>query len=209
MDVRTLRLIAITDDLRDGPFGLLARAQSAVRGGATMVQVRLKAVEPRALVEVARVLVQGLEVPVIINDRVDVALAAGAAGVHLGADDLAPEVARRIVPAGFIIGASVGDETEVADAKAADYVGIGPVYFTDSKGDAGPAIGLARFNRLMTLCQRPAVGIGGIAPETAKGVIEAGAAGVAVIRAVIGAPDPEGAARALRSAMGDNAEAAR
>ena len=209
MDVRTLRLIAITDDLRDGPFGLLARSQAAVRGGATMVQVRLKAVEPRALVEVARVLVQGLEVPVIINDRVDVALAAGAAGVHLGADDLAPEAARRIVPAGFIIGASVGEEREVADAKAADYVGIGPVFPTDSKGDAGPAIGLARFTRLMTLCQRPAVGIGGIAPETARGVIEAGAAGVAVIRAVIGAPDPEGAARALRTAMGDTTEAAR
>jgi thiamine-phosphate pyrophosphorylase len=160
-------------------------------------------------VEVARVLVQGLEVPVIINDRVDVALAAGAAGVHLGADDLAPDVARRIVPPGFIIGASVGDETEVHDAKAADYVGIGPVYLTDSKGDAGPAIGLARFHRLMTLCQRPAVGIGGIAPETAKGVIEAGAAGVAVIRAVIGAPDPEGAARALRTGMGDQTEVAR
>lgn len=208
MNVHALRLIAITDDLRDGPFGLLARSQAAVRGGATMVQVRLKAVEPRGLVEVTRVLVQGLTVPVIVNDRVDVALAAGAAGVHLGADDLAPAVARRIVPAGFIIGASVGDETEVADARAADYVGIGPVYPTDSKGDAGPAIGIARFHRLMTLCERPAVAIGGIAPDSVRAVIEGGAAGIAVIRAVIGAPDPEGAARALRLAMGDTAETA-
>ena len=203
LELRTLRLIAITDDLRDGPTGLLARSAAAVRGGATMVQLRLKAVEPRALVEVARVLVQALSVPVIVNDRVDVALAAGAAGVHLGADDLAPAAARTIVPAGFIIGASVGEEREVADARAADYVGIGPVYPTGSKADAGPAIGIARFQRLAALVDRPAVAIGGIAPETIRAVIEGGAAGVAVIRAVLGAADPEGAARTLRLAMGD------
>ncbi len=206
MDARVLRLIAITDDLRDGPAGLLARSAAAVRGGATMVQVRLKAVEPRALVEVARMLVQALPVPVIINDRVDVALAAGAAGVHLGADDLSPQAARRIVPAGFIIGASVGEEREVDDARTADYVGIGPVFATVSKGDAGPEIGVARFARLASLVERPSVGIGGIEEANVRAVIGAGAAGVAVIRAILGAVDPEGAARTLRTAMGDVVE---
>ncbi len=208
MDVQALRLIAITDDLRDGPAGLVSRSAAAVRGGATMVQLRLKAVDPRAVVEVARLLVAALPVPVIVNDRVDVALAAGAAGVHLGADDLAPAVARRITPAGFIIGASVGEEREIADAKAADYVGIGPVHPTDSKDDAGMAIGIARFARLMSLCERPAVGIGGIAPANVRAVIASGAAGVAVIRSVLGASDPERAARALRDAMDDIVEGA-
>lgn len=202
-DARALRLIAITDDLRDGPAGLLARSLAAVRGGATMVQLRLKAVEPRALVEVARILVQGLPVPVIVNDRVDVALAAGAAGVHLGADDLSPAMARRIAPTGFIIGASVGDEREVDEGRAADYVGIGPVFATGSKGDAGPAIGIARLVHLTTLVQRPAVGIGGIEATNVRAVMDAGAAGVAVIRAVLGAADAEAAARALRIGMGD------
>ena len=169
-----------------------------------MVQVRLKAVEPRGLVEVTRVLVQGLTVPVIVNDRVDVALAAGAAGVHLGADDLAPAVARRIVPAGFIIGASVGEEREVADAKQADYVGIGPVYDTPSKSDAGAAIGIARFERLALLAARPAVAIGGADDTNAGALIAGGTAGIAVIRAVLGARDPEAAARAIRLAMGDS-----
>ena len=202
-DARALRLIAITDDLRDGPAGLLARSLAAVRGGATMVQLRLKAVEPRALVEVARILVRGLPVPVVVNDRVDVALAAGAAGVHLGADDLSPAMARRIAPTGFIIGASVGDEREVDEGRAADYVGIGPVFATGSKGDAGPAIGIERLVHLTTLVQRPAVGIGGIEATNVRAVMDAGAAGVAVIRAVLGAADAEAAARALRIGMGD------
>ncbi|MBI3790690.1 MAG: thiamine phosphate synthase [Gemmatimonadetes bacterium] len=202
-DVRALRLIAITDDLRDGPTGLLARSADAIRGGATMVQLRLKAVEPRALVEVAKLLVSALSVPIIVNDRLDVALAAGAHGVHLGADDLPPEAARRIAPAGFIIGASVGEEREVADAKAADYVGIGPVFGTASKADAGPAIGVARFQHLARLSGRPAVAIGGIEPANAGQLATAGAAGIAVIRAVLGARHPESAARALRQALGD------
>lgn len=197
----TLRLVAITDDLRDGPTGLVRRAQAAVAGGATMVQLRLKAVEPRALVDVARALVAALPVPVVVNDRLDVALAAGAAGVHLGADDIPPAAARVLAPRGFIVGASVGDEGEVPDAAAADYVGIGPVFGTASKADAGPAIGVARFEKLRQLAGRPAVAIGGIEVTNVAQLAGAGAAGIAVIRAVLGAPDPEGAARALITAM--------
>jgi thiamine-phosphate pyrophosphorylase len=201
-DVASLTVLAITDDLRDGRDGLVARAAAAARGGATMIQLRLKREDPWVLVEVARALVQVLPVPVIVNDRCDVAIAAGAAGVHLGADDLPVAAARRIAPAGFIIGVSVGSEEEVAGAAGADYVGIGPVFPTASKADAGPAIGVAGLDRLRRLTGLPAVAIGGVTPENAREALAAGASGVAVIRAIFGAPDPERAARALRLATG-------
>jgi thiamine-phosphate pyrophosphorylase len=195
-------LVAITDDLRDGRDGLVARAEAAARGGATMIQLRLKDADARTMVEVARAMVSALSVPVIVNDRVDVALAAGAAGVHLGADDLPVQAARGIAPPDFIIGASVGCDAEVALARGADYVGIGPVYETASKSDAGSAIGVAEFARLASACALPTVAIGGISADNAAPVMEAGASGVAVIRAVFSAPDPEQAARTLRTAIG-------
>jgi len=203
MDARTLRLVAITDDLRDGAAGLVVRAQAAVRGGATMIQLRLKDADARTLVEVARSLVKALPVPVIVNDRLDVALAAGAAGVHVGPDDLPAAAVRRLVPPGFIVGASVGTDGEVALAQGADYVGIGPVYDTISKADAGRAIGPVTFSRLARACKLPAVAIGGLDASNAAGVMIAGAAGVAVIRAVLGSEDPEASARALRAAIGE------
>jgi len=199
-DSTLLTLVAITDDLRDGRDGLVTRAQAAVRGGATMVQVRLKDADARTLVEVARALVSALPVPVIVNDRVDVALAAGAAGVHVGADDLPVAAVRRLAPAEFIVGASVGCDAEVAGSRGADYVGIGPVYGTTSKLDAGQAIGVPEFVRLARACARPAVAIGGITPDRVTPLIAAGASGVAVIRAVFSAADPERAARAMRLA---------
>jgi len=202
LDPAALRLVAITDDVRDGPAGLVARAAAAVRGGATMVQLRLKDADGRTLVEVGRALVGALAVPVLVNDRADVALACGAAGVHLGADDLQVDVVRRIVPPGFVIGASLGTDAELATAAGADYVGIGPVFGTTSKADAGDAIGVAALARLALRAGVPAVAIGGITPENARLAVEAGAAGVAVIRALFGAPDPERAARGLRSAIG-------
>lgn len=199
-DSTLLTLVAITDDLRDGRDGLVTRAQAAVRGGATMVQVRLKDADARTLVEVARALVSALPVPVIVNDRVDVALAAGAAGVHVGADDLPVAAVRRLAPPAFIVGASVGCDAEVAGSRGADYVGIGPVYGTTSKVDAGQAIGVPEFVRLARACALPAVAIGGITPERVAPLIAAGASGVAVIRAVFSAADPERAARAMRHA---------
>jgi thiamine-phosphate pyrophosphorylase len=196
-----LALIAITDDLRDGIDGLAARAAAAVRGGATMIQVRLKDADARTLADVTRRLVKEVNVPLIVNDRVDVAIAAGAAGVHVGADDLPVAAARRIAPAGFIIGASLGSNEEAENARGADYVGVGPVYGSSSKQDAGAAIGTDGFARLRALTNAPAVGIGGITPSNAAAVIRAGAAGVAVIASVFGAADPEAAARALRAAV--------
>jgi len=201
-DPSSIRLIAITDSLRDGPRGLALRAAAAVFGGATMIQLRLKEESARSLVEIARALQAMVpDVPLVVNDRADVALAAGLAGVHVGVDDLAPALLRRVVPPGFIIGASVGSDDEVARAVGADYVGIGPVYVTGSKADAGAAIGAARFAELAKCCGLPAVAIGGITSERVPDVMKAGASGVAVISALFGASDPTVAARAIRSAV--------
>jgi thiamine-phosphate pyrophosphorylase len=197
-----VRLIAITDSVRDGPRGLALRAAAAVAGGATMLQLRLKEESPRTLVEIARV-IQALAptVPLLVNDRADVALAAGASGVHVGVDDISAAALRRVVPPGFIIGASVGNDDEVARASGADYVGIGPVFATGSKSDAGSAIGAMRFAELARRCGVPAVAIGGISSETAPTVLSAGASGIAVISALFGAFDPMLAARALRDVL--------
>jgi thiamine-phosphate pyrophosphorylase len=202
IDPVLLRFIAITDNVRDGQGGLIARASAAVEGGATCVQLRLKDVAARDLVSIAREMVKALPVPVLVNDRTDVAIAAGAAGVHLGADDMPVAAARAIAPAGFIIGASVGSDDEVALSAGADYVGIGPVFATGSKHDAGAAIGLAEFARLSAATGIPAVAIGGINSANASSAIDAGAAGIAVISAVFGASDARAAARQLASAIG-------
>jgi len=200
LDPSTLRVIAITDDLRDGVAGLVARASAAVRGGATMVQLRLKDANARDMVTVGRALVGGLAVPVLVNDRVDVALACGAAGAHLGASDLPIADARRIVPPHFILGASIARAEDLENARLADYVGIGPVYPTISKADAGEALGEAAFAELARGAARPAVAIGGVTAERLPALRQVGAAGVAVISAIFGAPDPAAAAAALRSA---------
>jgi len=204
-DASSVRLIAITDSLRDGPRGLALRAAAAVFGGATMIQLRLKEESARTLLEIARTIQAMIpDVPLIVNDRADVALAAGAAGVHVGVDDLAPALLRRVMPPGFIIGASVGSDDEVARSAGADYVGIGPVYTTGSKTAAGTAIGAARFGELARRCALPAVAIGGITSERVADVLSAGASGVAVISALFGASDPTQAARAIRSALDAN-----
>ena len=202
IDARVLRLVAITDDLRDGSSGLVARAMAAVRGGSSMVQLRLKDASARELVEVAKMLVAALDVPIVVNDRLDVALAAGAAGVHLGADDLPVSAARAVVPAGFIIGGSAGNEAELSRVKGADYVGIGPVFGSASKLDAGPAIGIAELSRLAKLAAMPVVAVGGITSENASGLFAGGVGGVAVIRAIFADSDPEAAAARLAAAIG-------
>ena len=176
----------------------------AVRGGATAVQVRLKAVPPRDVLALARRLVSALPVPVIVNDRVDVALLAGAAGAHLGHDDPPLGALRLLVPPGFLLGASVGSGTEAARALtwAADYWSVGPCFPTAHKSDAGLPLGPAGFAALAGLAPpgMPVIGIGGITAENAGAIVAAGATGVAVIGAIWDANDPEAAALAIRSA---------
>ena len=202
LDPKILRLVAITDDAEDQRPLLVDRVAAAVRGGATSVQVRLKRATPREVVEIAREIMSKVPVPVIVNDRADIALAAGAAGVHVGEADLPVSAIRRFAPAGFIIGASLGGNTELANAKEADYVGIGPLFATDSKDDAGKAIGIDGFRKLSELSGLPAVAVGGLSAERAAQVMAAGAAGVAVVNAIFKADDPESAARAIAAAIG-------
>jgi thiamine-phosphate pyrophosphorylase len=202
LDPKILRLVAITDDAEDRRATLVDRVAAAVRGGATSIQVRLKSATSREVVEITRAIMSKVSVPVIVNDRADIALAAGAAGVHVGEADLPVAAIRRFVPAGFIIGASLGSDAEVANAKDADYVGIGPVYGSDTKSDAGSAIGVEGFKRLAALVAHPALAVGGITADRALQITVAGAAGVAVINAIFNADDPETATRAIASSIG-------
>ena len=200
-DQAALRLIAITDTLHDGIPGLTARAAQAVAGGATMVQQRLPDESARTLVQVARAMRVALPgVPLLVNDRADIAMAAGADGVHLNVDGVPPAALRRFVPPGFIIGVSVGDDAECVRALGADYVGIGPVFGAGPSASSS-AMGVTRFAELAARCGVPAVAIGGISTANAATVMRAGAAGVAVISALISSADPTRAARDLRAAL--------
>ena len=176
----------------------------AVRGGATAVQVRWKAAPAQDVVALARALVAALPVPVLVNDRTDVALAAGGAGTHLGQEDVPLVALRPHVPPGFLLGISVGSAAEAARVRdwRADYWSVGPCFATARKADAGPALGPAGFAALARLAPPgvPVIGIGGITSANAALITGAGAAGVAVIGAVWEASDPEAAARGLRSA---------
>src|SRR5258706_15923696 len=180
LDPKILRLVAITDDAEDRRATLTDRVAAAVRGGATSVQVRLKAATPREVGEITRSIICRVSVPVIVNDRADIALAAGAAGVHVGEADLPVAAIRRFAPANFIIGASLGCDAELPNAKDADYVGIGPVYGSDSKSDAGSALCVAGFKRHPALVEHPAPGVGGINADPAPLITGARAVGGSV-----------------------------
>lgn len=191
-----VRLMLVTDEHLLGGRELVALALAAERGGVTSVQLRLKGASPREQVEMARALVGALRVPVLVNDRPDVALAAGAAGVHLGPEDLPVPLTRRIAPPGFVIGASVGSPEEAAVAGEADYWGIGPWGRTATKADAGAPTGAEGFRRLAALAEgRPCIAIGAVRAEDVGEVLAAGGAGVAVVSGILGGDDVERAAR--------------
>lgn len=191
----------VTDDRLVEGRNLVGLALAAERGGATSVQLRLKRVTPRELVEGARALVAALRIPVLVNDRPDVALAAGAAGVHLGPDDLPVDLARRVAPSGFVIGASVGTLAEAGAAGDADYWGVGPWRGSATKVDAGEALGPENFRRLVGVAAgRPCIAIGGVRPDDVDDVLAAGGAGMAVAAGILSHGDVELAARRYASA---------
>ncbi len=182
-----LRLVLVTDDALVGGRDLPDLCRAAVRGGVTAVQLRLKQATPRDLCTLARTLREALPVPLFINDRVDVALAAGADGVHLGPDDLPVRLARSVVPAGFLLGASVGGPDEIPGGVEADYWGVGPYRVTTTKADAGAALGPEGLAAVVReSAGHPCVAIGGIRPDDVPAVLRAGACGVAVVSGILG-----------------------
>jgi len=210
-----LRLNAIVDPERAGGRDLAELARLCAEGGATLIQLRDKISDTRVMVEEARAIKQALAplaVPFVVNDRVDVALAAGADGVHLGQDDMAAADARRLLGLNAIVGLSVKNvgEAEAAPVELIDYVGSGGVYATLSKQQKNAPIGPEGFARIVAVLRGralkqnknlPVCGIAGIDASNAAAVLGAGADGVAVISALSLAPDPAAAARALRQVV--------
>ena len=204
-----LRLTVITDEALARPRALSDVVRESLAAGAPTIQLRLKGATARELLEAAHTLIPivrsagGL---FIVNDRMDVALAAGADGVHLGPDDPPVTDARAVaaetlgaVADAFILGSSVDtpDRAARAEAGGADYLGVGAVYATANKSDAGEVIGLEGLQRVVEVVSIPVVAIGGITPERANAVAETGACGSAVIGAVMGSPEPAKVVRAL------------
>ena len=186
-------------------------AEAAAQGGAGMVQLRDKASSTRIRIDDARRLAARLTplgVPLLINDRVDVALAAGADGVHLGQSDMDPTDARRLLGDSAIIGVTVHslDEALSVPLEQVDYVSIGGVFATASKNNPNPPIDVTGLAEIAVLFDLPVVAIAGISRDNAAAVIAAGVAGIAVISAVCAAPDPRAAAADLRAIV-DGAKA--
>ncbi|MCW5891627.1 MAG: thiamine phosphate synthase [bacterium] len=193
-------LYAIVDPL-DTARDPVALGEALLAGGARILQLRLKDASAREVLAVARVLVaraRAAGARLVVNDRADVARAAGAAGVHLGQDDLPIAAARRVVGPGVVVGLSTHDvaQARAAAAAGADYLGVGPIYATTSKTNALTPRGLdlvAAVRAAVPEC--PLVAIGGIGPDTAAAVRAAGADAVAMIGALVRAPDPAAAVR--------------
>lgn len=183
------------------PLPVAEQARAAARGGAWAVQLRDKTAPDEALVALARQLVAELRplgVRLIVNDRLAVALEAGADGLHIGQGDGDPAEARRRLGPGQILGLSVETEAQCAAIPAGvDYIGAGPVRATATKPDHAPPIGLEGLARIVRLSPVPVVAIGGLGPGDAAALRAAGARGMAVVSAVVRAADPEAATRAL------------
>lgn len=207
-----VRLIAICDPSVLGA-GAIASLQAVEAGGATALQVRMKNNGAGELLRWTERLIRSVTIPVYVNDRADIAWAAGAAGVHLGADDLPADRVRGASPGTFRIGVSVGTDAEAARAMngGADYWSLGAVFATGTKADAEPPIGVDGFRSLARLVPAhvPVIAIGGITARRARAVCEAGARGVAVVSAIFDAPNPERATRELRAAVEEGLAGAR
>jgi thiamine-phosphate pyrophosphorylase len=176
---------------------------AAVDGGASVVQLREKDCSTRDFIEQALAIKEFLKdraVPLIINDRVDVAQAVKADGVHLGQTDMPLETAKRILGDSMIIGISAESLQDAIDAEkgGADYLGVSPIYATPTKTDTAPPLGLEGLREIRKAVKLPLVGIGGLTRENSGDVIRNGANGVAVVSAIVAADDPEAAAKVLR-----------
>jgi len=198
------RLYVITDEKVSRGRSHLQVAEAAILGGADVLQLRDKEASGGHLYRVAlqlRKLTRDAKVPFIVNDRLDVALAADADGVHVGQADLPASVVREIMGPGKILGVSVDtvEEAIQAEKDGADYLGVGPVFEArETKPDAGEPLGVDRIARIRRHSRLPIVAIGGIDAENARQVREAGADAAAVISAIVAADDIADAARRLK-----------
>ncbi|EHJ94039.1 thiamine phosphate synthase [Vreelandella boliviensis] len=198
-----LSLYLVTDAALCGDVGLEQTVEAAVRGGVTIVQLRDKhASDEQMIVQAKRLkaVLAGTGVPLIINDRLQVALESQADGLHVGQSDAAVQAARRLLGEQAIIGLSINTiaQLQATPFELLDYVGIGPVFGTQSKQDHAQPIGFGGLASLVKACPLPSVAIGGLKASHAISVQRAGANGLAVISAICGQPDPYQAARTFQ-----------
>jgi thiamine-phosphate pyrophosphorylase len=200
------KLHVLTDVVLQSRFSHIELTRLAIAGGADTIQFRQKSGSTREMIEIARQmkrLCKDAGVAFIVNDRIDVAIAAEADGVHLGQDDFPIPLAREMLGESRIIGGSAAtmDEARVCLSEGAEYVGFGPVYFTTSKEDAGPVSGIDILKQVVEAIPLPIIAIGSVSAENTPQVMDAGAHGIAVISAVCCQEDPEQATRALHRAL--------
>jgi thiamine-phosphate diphosphorylase len=203
-----LRMMVITDRTLAVDRDMLTVVEAALEAGATSVQLRDKHSTSRELLEVAtalRPLIERHGALFLVNDRFDIALAAGADGVHLGDDDIPVAEVRRVVPRDFLVGRSADTEVaaRAAEAQGADYLGVGSVFGTRTKKEViGEVIGTEQLGRVARAVAIPVVAIGGVTATNAGACVAAGAAGVAVVSAVMASDDPGAAVRGLLAGIG-------
>lgn len=195
-------LYLVTDRGLAGGRPILDIVQAAVQGGVTCVQLREKECSTLDFIEQAlalKELLKSADVPLIINDRVDVALAVAADGVHLGQTDMPLPIARKILGDSMIIGISAEslEDAAAAEKNGADYLGVSPIYATPTKSDTAPPLGLGGLAAIRKSVRLPLVGIGGLNRSNSGAVIRGGADGVAVVSAIVAADDPAAAATDL------------
>lgn len=199
-------LYVVTDRQLTGGRPLRLVVEAALRGGARAVQLREKDLPPRDLYPLAlemRQLTQAYGARLLINDRVDVALAVNADGVHLTTTSLPASIARQVLGPGRLIGVSTHTRAEVQAAidEGADFIVFGPVFSTPSKAPYGPPVGLDALRAVRAVVKLPILAIGGIKPTNLEQVLAAGADGIAVISAIISADDPTAATQNLLAAL--------
>ena len=198
--------LVLDPDLCNRSIGIIETALAAADAGAGIVQLRAPTWKKRQMTECARAIKTALTprgVPLIIDDHADVMLASGADGLHVGQNDLAPKDARQLIGPDRILGLSLNSlkDCRPADLALVNYVGIGPVFSTQTKADAGAALGLDMLQAIVQKAQKPSVAIGGIHVDNAASVSNAGVDGIAVISAICGQTDPRAASSELLSAF--------
>ncbi|MDR1504267.1 MAG: thiamine phosphate synthase [Prevotella sp.] len=198
-----LSLYLVTDRSLSLGRPLETVVEEAVKGGVTMVQLREKDASTLDFYNLAmrlKSILKPYNVPLIINDRLDIALACDAGGLHIGQSDMPYSVARKLLGKDKIIGLSVESIQDAIDANNldVDYIGISPVFGTQTKTDTAPALGLEGIGEITRISGHPSVGIGGINLTNAQDIIQAGANGISVVSAIMSAPDPQQSARQLK-----------